>query len=49
MCLTVLFIGMLTIEGMSGDADEVTLAGFLYAACLAANWTSLEQLQQAIL
>ena len=48
-CLSVLFIGILTVRACLHDADEGLLAGLLYAACSAANGTSLEQLQQAIL
>jgi hypothetical protein len=47
--LIVAFIGILTVRACLHEADEGLLAGFLYAACSAANWTSLKQLQQAIL
>jgi hypothetical protein len=48
MWLTVIFIGMLTVRACLHDADDAPFAGLLYAACSAASWTSLKQLQQAI-
>lgn len=47
--LTVLFVGMLTVRACLHDTDEGPRAGVLYNACLAANWTSLKQLQQVFL
>jgi hypothetical protein len=43
------FKGMHTARPCLHDTDEGPIAGLLYSACSDANWTSLKQLQQAIL